>query len=39
MLSLSLFTEEVILAEDDDGTGNSINVPVWCCCYVMPKMQ
>ncbi|XP_016422267.1 voltage-dependent P/Q-type calcium channel subunit alpha-1A-like [Sinocyclocheilus rhinocerous] len=22
--------EEVILAEDDDGTGNSINVPVWC---------
>ncbi|XP_016122664.1 voltage-dependent P/Q-type calcium channel subunit alpha-1A-like [Sinocyclocheilus grahami] len=21
--------EEVILAEDDDGTGNSINVPVW----------
>jgi len=28
--TLSLFSEEVILAEDDIGPGDSMNVPVLC---------
>lgn len=47
ILSLSLFSEEVILAEDDNGPGDSMNVPVLCMLNkvtefkhaIMSKMQ
>lgn len=46
MLSVSLFTEEVILAEDDNGPGDSMNVSVFVHAKereikqtIMAKMQ